>query len=67
MVRMLIRVDTELSDDLTGAFPQLIARHHPASTTLVGELADQEELQGVLQLLDSLGVEVIEVVTIPDP
>ena len=30
------------------------------------DLVDQQELQGVLNLLSSLGVDVIEVVTIPD-
>lgn len=66
MTRMLIRVDAELSDELSGAFPHLIARTQPASTTLTGELTDQEELQGVLNLLNSLGIGVVEVVTIPD-
>ncbi|GAA4747479.1 hypothetical protein GCM10023350_35410 [Nocardioides endophyticus] len=63
---MLIRVDSELSDELSGAFPHLVARTHPPSTTLTGELTDQEELQGVLNLLNSLGIGVVEVVTIPD-
>lgn len=66
MTRMLIRVDAELSDELSGAFPHLIARTQPATTTLTGELTDQEELQGVLNLLNSLGIGVVEVVTIPD-
>ena len=66
MARMMIRVDAELSDELTGAFPQLTPRRHRASTTLVGEVADQRELQGLLNLLDSLGLGVLEVVTIPD-
>lgn len=63
---MLIRVDGELSDELSSAFPQLVSRTHPAQTTLVGDLADQEELQGVLHLLHSLGIRVVEIVTIPD-
>lgn len=66
MARMLIRVDTELSDELSGAFPHLVARTQPASTTLTGEMTDQEELQGVLNFLTSLGIGVVEVVTIPD-
>jgi hypothetical protein len=64
--RMLIRVDVDLSDELTGAFPHLSVHHHKASTTLTGEIVDQQELQGLLSLLDSLGIRVIEVVTIPD-
>lgn len=63
---MLIRVDAEISDELLGAFPQLTTRHHRASTTLVGDVVDQEQLQGVLNLLSSMGLDVIEVVTIPD-
>jgi len=66
MTRMLIRVDAELTDELSGAFPHLTARTQPPSTTLTGDVADQQELQGVLNLLDSLGIAVIEVVTIPD-
>ena len=31
-----------------------------------GDLADQEELQGVLNLLSSLGIDIVEIVTIPD-
>jgi hypothetical protein len=65
MTRMLIRVDAELTDELSGAFPQLVARTQRA-TTLTGELADQQELQGVLTLLNSLGISVVEVVAFPD-
>ena len=36
-----------------------------ATTTLTGHLADQEELQGVLNLLNALGITVVEIVTIP--
>lgn len=61
----MIRVDAELSNELAGAFPQLTPRRHPAATTLTGEVADQQELQGILHLLDSLGIEVVEVLTIP--
>jgi hypothetical protein len=63
---MLIRVDAELTDELSGAFPHLIARTQPVTTTLTGDVTDQQELQGVLNLLDSLGISVVEVVTIPD-
>ena len=63
---MMIRVDAELSDELAGAFPHLTPKTQRASTTLTGDLADQEELQGVLHLLTSLGIDVVEIVTIPD-
>jgi hypothetical protein len=66
MTRMMIRVDAELSDELSSAFPHLTTRTHRATSTLTGDVADQEELQGVLNLLSSLGISVVEVVTIPD-
>jgi hypothetical protein len=66
MTRVHIRVDAELSDELSSAFPQLLKRTQRATTTLTGEISDQQELQGVLNLLSSLGVDVLEVVTMPD-
>jgi len=66
MARMLIRVDAELTDELSHAFPHLTAHSHPASTTLTGDVVDQQELQGVLNLLSSLGIDVVEVLTIPE-
>jgi hypothetical protein len=66
VAKMLIRVDAEMSDELSSAFPHLTARHHRASTTLTGQISDQQELQGVLNLLSSLGIDVIEVLTIPE-
>jgi hypothetical protein len=66
MTRTMIRVDAELTDELLSAFPHLKTQTHPAQTTLTGELEDQQELQGVLAFLNSLGITVLEVVTIPD-
>ena len=67
MTKMLIRVDAELSDELSGAFPHLTAHTtHRPSTVLTGDVVDQEELQGVLVLLGTLGISVVEVLTIPD-
>lgn len=34
--------------------------------TLTGDVEDQQELQGVLNFLDAMGVTVLEVVTIPE-
>ena len=65
MTKTLIRVDGELSDEMSGAFPQLTARTQCA-TTLTGDLVDEQELQGVLNLLSCLGVRVVEVVIFPD-
>jgi hypothetical protein len=66
VTKVLIRVNAKLTDELSSAFPQLMVRNHPAQTTLMGDLFDQEELQGVLSLLRSLGIDVVEVVTLPE-
>lgn len=66
VTKVIIRVDAELSDELTTAFPGLAVKNHPVQTTLTGELSDQDELQGVLNLLRSLGIDIVEIVTIPD-
>ncbi len=66
MTRVLIRLDDELTDEMMSAFPQLTPSVQRTQTTLRGDLADQEELQGVLNFLSSMGVSIVEVVTIPD-
>jgi hypothetical protein len=66
MTKMLIRVDAELSDELASKFPHLRVKSHPKQTTLVGDVEDQEELLGVLNFLSSMGVTVVDVVTISD-
>ena len=66
MPSLLLQVDAELSDELAGAFPHMVARHHAASTTLIGKVADQQEMLGVLNLLVSLGVDVLVMLNIPD-
>jgi hypothetical protein len=66
MTRTLIRVDAELSRELASKFPHLRMHTHRTQTTLSGDIEDQEELQGVLNYLSSVGVTVVEVVTIPD-
>ena len=33
---------------------------------ITGDVADQQELQGILNFLSSMGIEITEVVTIPD-
>ena len=66
LAHMMVRVDAALTDELAHAFPTLIATVQPPTTTLIGEVQDQEELQGILNLLRTLGISVIEVVTIPE-
>ena len=65
MTRTLIRVDGDLTDELMSAFPHLQSTRQRAQTTITGDVEDQEELQGVLNFLTSLGVGVLEVITIP--
>lgn len=66
MPRMMIRVDAELSPDGLAAFPHLMAVTQRPQTVLSGVVTDQEELQGVISLLVSLGIDVVEVLTLPD-
>lgn len=66
MTKMLIRVDAELTEEFTSKFPHLVTREHRLQTTLTGDVEDQQELQGVLNFLNSMGVTVLEVVTIPE-
>ena len=66
MIKLMIRVDAEVSDELMSAFPQLSTHLHPLQTTMTGDVADQEELLGVLNLLTSLGIPVVEVITMPN-
>lgn len=63
---VVVRIDADISDELAGAFPRLVVRQHRPTTTLTGEVADREELQGLLNLLHSLGITVLELMTIPD-
>lgn len=66
MSKILIRVDAELPDELLSAFPHLTPHVQRTLTTLTGSIADQQELTGVLNHLNTLGIDVLEVLTIPD-
>lgn len=66
MTKVLIRVNGKLSEELSSAFPQLMVKNQPAQTTLMGDLSDQDELQGVLNFLRSLGIDVVEILTLPE-
>ena len=56
-----IRVKGRLSDTVTSRFEDFTASVRPAETTLRGEIRDQAELHGLLEQLQSLGLELIEV------
>jgi hypothetical protein len=66
MASYLIRVGGRLSARLLGAFPTLHAQIEPVHTTLMGRLPDQSALTGVLNHLDELGVEIVEVIRLPE-
>lgn len=63
---MLIRLATDVPPDALEAFPALACVAQPAHTAVIGPIADQEELNGILHHLNDLGIEVVEMVTIPD-
>ena len=56
-----IRVKGRQSDTVTNVFEDFTASVQPAETTLRGQIRDQAELTGVLDQLQSLGLELIEV------
>jgi hypothetical protein len=61
-----IRIKGRLSDSLSGAFEDFNAAVKPAETVMRGELRDQSELHGVLDQIQSLGLELIEVRRLED-
>ena len=56
-----IRVKGRLTDTVTNAFEDFTASVKPAETTLRGEIRYQAELHGLLEQIQSLGLELIEV------
>jgi hypothetical protein len=56
-----IRVKGRLSDTVTEVFEDFTASVRPAETTLRGQIRDQAELHGLLEQIQSLGLELIEV------
>ena len=63
-----IRIQGRLSDSLSFVIEDFTASVQPAETVMRGELRDQSELHGVLQRIQSLGLELIEVRRLPgDP
>jgi hypothetical protein len=66
MGHYVIRVQGTLSRDLTDAFPALTADPEPAQTVLHGHLDDQAALAGILNHLDMLGINILEVMQVPE-
>ena len=61
-----IRIKGRLSDSLCGAFEDFTSALRPAETVMRGEVRDQSELHGLLDRIQSLGLELIEVRRIDD-
>ena len=56
-----IRVKGEMGTSLMGAFPRLTGHAHQGVTVLTGRLPDQAALFGVLDQVQSLGLELLEI------
>jgi hypothetical protein len=62
-----IRVKGRLSDSLLTAFEGMRASVEPVETVLHGPVQDQAALYGLLDRIQSLGLELIEVRRLPNP
>jgi hypothetical protein len=63
--RYEIRVRGRLSEALLPAFPELTSRV-PVETVLYGPVEDQAALFGLLERIESLGLELLEIRQLPD-
>jgi hypothetical protein len=61
-----IRVKGRLSDSLLAAFEGLSATVEPVETVLYGPVQDQAALYGLLDRIQSLGLELVEVRRLPE-
>ncbi|HEY4726138.1 MAG TPA: hypothetical protein VIJ13_09325 [Actinomycetota bacterium] len=61
-----IRVRGRLSDSLVAAFEGMRASVEPVETVLHGPVEDQAALHGLLERIQSLGLELVEVRRLPD-
>jgi hypothetical protein len=65
--RVRITVRGRLSPRLAGAFDGMAPRHRLGHTELVGEIADQAQLFGLLSRIRDLGLELENVTVLPKP
>ncbi|WP_217206144.1 hypothetical protein [Streptomyces sp. AC550_RSS872] len=65
-MRYEIRVDGEMSDELTTAFPELKTFVVPTQTVLYGPVDDEAHLYGLLVRFQSLGLRVAEFRQLPE-
>jgi hypothetical protein len=61
-----IRIKGRLSDSLLAVFEGLTATVEPVETVLHGPVRDQAALYGVLDRIQSLGLELVEIRRLPD-
>ncbi len=66
MTNTMVRVNAVLSQEALSAFPHLQSHREQPHSTITGDIRDQEELQGLLNFLSSMGLSVVEVVTVRD-
>jgi hypothetical protein len=60
-----IRIKGRLSDSLVAAFEGLTATVEPVETVLHGPVQDQTSLHGLLDRIQSLGLELVEIRRLP--
>ena len=60
-----IRIRGRLSDSLAAAFEGLTATVEPVETVLHGPIQDHSSLQGLLDRIQSLGLELVEIRRLP--
>jgi hypothetical protein len=60
-----IRIKGRLSDSLLAAFEGMTATVEPVETVLHGPVPDQSSLHGLLDRIQSLGLELVEIRRLP--
>ena len=65
--RVRITVRGSLSPRLASAFDGMTPRHRRGHTDLVGEIADQAQLHGLLSRIRDLGLELEKVTVLLEP
>jgi hypothetical protein len=65
--RVRITVRGRLSPRLASAFDGMTPRYRRGHTDLVGQIADQAQLHGLLSRIRDLGLELQHVTVLPEP
>jgi hypothetical protein len=65
-MRYEIRVDGQMSKELTTAFPELDSFVVPRQTVLYGQVDDEAHLYGLLIRFQSLGLHIVEFRRLPE-